>query len=540
MAPPGARPRIGEYAGRGPLQAWVRVAAVRAALDLLRAGGARGGGEVEPEDLAADVVSPEVDYVKERYRPQFKAAFQDALRALDSEQRNVLRLHVVEGLNIDEIGALFKVHRSTVARWIAAARQQVLAGARNRLRVELGPSAPASSTRWPASCAASSISAWRRSWGNRAARSFLRQPAPASVFLSRGMTMERKSRLGMQDHAGARRAGLWGASLLPRPARGAARSPSTARRARSSTAPATRASASAPRRWRRRARRRPRPSGAWRRPSNVDGPARQRALEALARAGTSDAQAAMRAALSSPARARTRPTRCWWRASSGVGAPTFETLSFLAETRAQALAAGRDRARRGRQRRPRHRLQPPPERARLDPLAPGALAHRAKALARSHDDEHDEHVTGCSSGRTSCASGWARRHGLGVEGDAIGPGLRARWWSSASCPRSPATTSSCACSSRGAPVGVAAPPATSCGSRVRRATRASATWRWSGCTAATSLDDDGTRDRAGAPSPGLAAYVAREVCRALAYVHGSPTRTGGRCSSSIATCRRRT
>ena len=142
VAAPGARPRIAEYAGRGPLQAWVRVAAVRAALDLLRASGARGGGgEVEPEDLAGDAVSPEVDYVKERYRPQFKAAFQESLRALDTEQRNVLRLHVVEGLNIDEIGALFKVHRSTVARWIAAARQQVLAGARNRLRVELGLSA---------------------------------------------------------------------------------------------------------------------------------------------------------------------------------------------------------------------------------------------------------------------------------------------------------------------------------------------------------------------------------------------------------------
>jgi RNA polymerase sigma-70 factor (ECF subfamily) len=53
----------------------------------------------------------------------------------------VLRLHVVEGLNIDEIGALFKVHRSTVARWIAAARTQVLTDARKQLRAELGLSA---------------------------------------------------------------------------------------------------------------------------------------------------------------------------------------------------------------------------------------------------------------------------------------------------------------------------------------------------------------------------------------------------------------
>jgi RNA polymerase sigma-70 factor, ECF subfamily len=138
VAEPGARPRIAEYAGRGPLQAWVRVAATRAALDQLRAAGSRAGADLDPDDLAAAGDSPETDYLKERYRPQFKTAFQEALRGLDSEQRNVLRLHVVEGLNIDEIGALFKVHRSTVARWIAAARQQVLAEARRRLRAELG------------------------------------------------------------------------------------------------------------------------------------------------------------------------------------------------------------------------------------------------------------------------------------------------------------------------------------------------------------------------------------------------------------------
>jgi RNA polymerase sigma-70 factor (ECF subfamily) len=142
LASPGERPRIAEYAGRGPLLAWVRVAATRAALDLLRAAGARPAAELEPDDLTVGCASsPELDYLKERYRPQFKQAFQEALLGLDSEQRNVLRLHVVDGLNIDEIGALFKVHRSTVARRIASARQQVLAHARRRLRVELGLSA---------------------------------------------------------------------------------------------------------------------------------------------------------------------------------------------------------------------------------------------------------------------------------------------------------------------------------------------------------------------------------------------------------------
>ena len=36
LARPGERPRISDYAGRGPLQAWVRVAATRAAIDYFR------------------------------------------------------------------------------------------------------------------------------------------------------------------------------------------------------------------------------------------------------------------------------------------------------------------------------------------------------------------------------------------------------------------------------------------------------------------------------------------------------------------------
>jgi RNA polymerase sigma-70 factor (ECF subfamily) len=138
VAAPGAEPRIAEYAGRGSLTSWVRVAATRAALDLLRAAGARAQSDVEPDDLTPAGESPELEYLKERYRPQFKAAFQAALENLDSEQRTVLRMNVVEGLNIDEIGALFRVHRSTVARWIATARLTILDEARRQLQRELG------------------------------------------------------------------------------------------------------------------------------------------------------------------------------------------------------------------------------------------------------------------------------------------------------------------------------------------------------------------------------------------------------------------
>jgi RNA polymerase sigma-70 factor, ECF subfamily len=48
-----------------------------------------------------------------------------ATSGLDVKQRNVLRLHYADGLNIDDIGALYGVHRATVARWLQNARSTI-------------------------------------------------------------------------------------------------------------------------------------------------------------------------------------------------------------------------------------------------------------------------------------------------------------------------------------------------------------------------------------------------------------------------------
>jgi RNA polymerase sigma-70 factor (ECF subfamily) len=116
----------------GALGGWVRVAAVRTALNLRRD---QKPAEAEQPRMSPSeaVPDPELDFLKMRYRGEFEAAFGDALGALDSEERNVLRLHYLDGLNIDEIGALFKVHRTTVARWLAKSREQILMGTRRRL-----------------------------------------------------------------------------------------------------------------------------------------------------------------------------------------------------------------------------------------------------------------------------------------------------------------------------------------------------------------------------------------------------------------------
>jgi RNA polymerase sigma-70 factor (ECF subfamily) len=132
--------KIGDYSGRGPLGRWIRVAAVRTALSLMR----RQHKEVPPEEveIRAPAPDPELQYIKKHYQAEFRAAFQTALSALEPQERTVLRQHFIEGRSIDEIGAAFQVHRATAARWIVKARERLLAATRKGLaqRLKLKPS----------------------------------------------------------------------------------------------------------------------------------------------------------------------------------------------------------------------------------------------------------------------------------------------------------------------------------------------------------------------------------------------------------------
>lgn len=137
----GQEPKLAEYAGRGSLHQWIRVAATRLALRLRQQPDERPRQDLELAERALPHADPEIGYIKERYREEFQRALHDAIAALSAEQRNLLRLNFVDGLNIEKIGALFHVHRATVARRIAAARHEVLERTRRLLRerLALGP-----------------------------------------------------------------------------------------------------------------------------------------------------------------------------------------------------------------------------------------------------------------------------------------------------------------------------------------------------------------------------------------------------------------
>jgi RNA polymerase sigma-70 factor (ECF subfamily) len=132
-----AGPRIADYSGRGSLLNWVRTVVVRAALDLVRAGRRHRGDQVVEQIKADATRDPELEHIKQRYQGDFTRALQDALGALSAEQRTWLKLHLLDGLTIDELAGLYRIHRATAARRLVAARTAVLEGTRARLRERL-------------------------------------------------------------------------------------------------------------------------------------------------------------------------------------------------------------------------------------------------------------------------------------------------------------------------------------------------------------------------------------------------------------------
>ena len=127
-------PRIAEYSGRGSLMSWIQVTAARTAIDLKRSGG------IElisiPSSLAADS-DPEVEHFRTRYGSELQAAFQEAIAALSTRQRNVLRMHFLDGAPLDSLATIYRVHRTTIGRWVQQACDQVLSATKRRLGAKL-------------------------------------------------------------------------------------------------------------------------------------------------------------------------------------------------------------------------------------------------------------------------------------------------------------------------------------------------------------------------------------------------------------------
>jgi RNA polymerase sigma-70 factor, ECF subfamily len=131
-------PAIADYAGRGALRSLMRVSVSR---EIVRLAKAQNRNEPLEDQLLADPGfgdDPALEALKARYRAQMADAFRAALAELPARDRTLLRYQLVDGLTIDEIGSIYKVHRATAARWIAQIRDSLVERTRSRMADALG------------------------------------------------------------------------------------------------------------------------------------------------------------------------------------------------------------------------------------------------------------------------------------------------------------------------------------------------------------------------------------------------------------------
>lgn len=128
---------LATYTGRGSLRSWLRVIALREASRIT------SKRREEPTDadtlferaLAGD--DHELLRRKEVYRQLFRRAFDTAVRALSVHDRLLIRQHFCDGLTLDEMANLHRVHRATAARQLAKIRDKLFEQTRAVFEAEL-------------------------------------------------------------------------------------------------------------------------------------------------------------------------------------------------------------------------------------------------------------------------------------------------------------------------------------------------------------------------------------------------------------------
>jgi RNA polymerase sigma-70 factor (ECF subfamily) len=128
-------PRILEYAGRGRLRGLVQVSASRMAIDRIRL--EEREAELPAREIAA-AGNLELSLIKAQYRAAFVDGFAKAVASASRRDRNLLRLHFLGGVTLEQLATMYGVHRATVVRWLAAAREGVFGATREHVAKAIG------------------------------------------------------------------------------------------------------------------------------------------------------------------------------------------------------------------------------------------------------------------------------------------------------------------------------------------------------------------------------------------------------------------
>jgi RNA polymerase sigma-70 factor (ECF subfamily) len=75
----------------------------------------------------------ELGYLKRRYAATFQEAFREALAAIPTKDRLLLKQRLRHHLSLEDMGAIYAVHASTVSRRVAEARERLVAETRDAM-----------------------------------------------------------------------------------------------------------------------------------------------------------------------------------------------------------------------------------------------------------------------------------------------------------------------------------------------------------------------------------------------------------------------
>ena len=126
MGNPAGGPHLLTYTGEGALMSWVLVIARRALMRLLPQAGTQPA--VPFDELIEELPEspdPERDAIKRELHQKFRAATQEAVRALVTQQedRSLLSLYYKRGVSTVALAEYFNVSQPTMwRRWSASAR----------------------------------------------------------------------------------------------------------------------------------------------------------------------------------------------------------------------------------------------------------------------------------------------------------------------------------------------------------------------------------------------------------------------------------
>jgi len=133
----GPPPKLLDYTGSGPLGGWLRVAALRTALNDERSKKARARAERGAVAEQWGALDPELELLRRRYLNELEQALKVALSQLDPEQRHLLRMHYIDGVALAQLARMHQLDASTMSRRVTRARELVLSETRRELQREL-------------------------------------------------------------------------------------------------------------------------------------------------------------------------------------------------------------------------------------------------------------------------------------------------------------------------------------------------------------------------------------------------------------------